>query len=231
MKLRYAVARYAAWLILFVSPLCASDSVAARPTGTIEGRVSNPAVGEHLERVRLTVEGTTLETFTDADGYYRLTNVPAGSAHVKAFYTGLPLHAENVSVAAGQTVQHDIRLSTGSARSGPTPDGTPVRLENFVVGASREMSGAALAINEQRFAPNMKNVVATDEFGDIADGNVAEFLKFLPGVTIGYAGGTARDTSLNGVPAEYVRGRLRAHSRVAGRRPRRLGQHGPAQLF
>lgn len=50
----------------------------------------------------------------------------------------------------------------------------------------------------------MKNVVATDEFGDIAEGNVAEFLKFMPGVNIDYAGGNARDISLNGVPATNV---------------------------
>jgi TonB-dependent receptor len=73
-----------------------------------------------------------------------------------------------------------------------------------VVASSREMSGAALAINEQRYAPNMRNVVATDEFGDIAEGNVAEFLKFMPGVNIDYAGGNARDISLNGVPSTYV---------------------------
>ena len=77
-------------------------------------------------------------------------------------------------------------------------------LGEFVVAASREMSGAALAINEQRFAANMKNVLATDEFGDIAEGNAAEFLKFMPGVNIDYAGGNGRDVSLNGVPSIYV---------------------------
>jgi hypothetical protein len=66
------------------------------------------------------------------------------------------------------------------------------------------MSAAAFAINEQRFAPNMKNVVATDEYGDIAEGNIAEFLKFLPGINIDYAGGNARDVSIDGVPGDYV---------------------------
>jgi iron complex outermembrane receptor protein len=66
------------------------------------------------------------------------------------------------------------------------------------------MSAAAFAINEQRFAPNMKNVVATDEYGDITEGNIAEFLKFLPGINIDYAGGNARDVSIDGVPGDYV---------------------------
>ena len=40
-------------------------------TGIIEGRISNPATGEYLERARITVEGTALETFSDSDGNYR----------------------------------------------------------------------------------------------------------------------------------------------------------------
>jgi len=36
--------------------------------GTIEGRVINATNGEYVERARLTVEGTSLETFTDAGG-------------------------------------------------------------------------------------------------------------------------------------------------------------------
>jgi TonB-dependent receptor len=66
------------------------------------------------------------------------------------------------------------------------------------------MEGAALAINEQRFAPNMKEVVSTEEFGNVAEGNPAEFLKFLPGVSIDYTGGNARDISINGVPSDFV---------------------------
>ncbi|MDO8542538.1 MAG: carboxypeptidase-like regulatory domain-containing protein, partial [Opitutaceae bacterium] len=46
-------------------------------TGTIEGRVVNTRTGEYLELARVTVIGTTLETFTDSSGQYRLSNVPA----------------------------------------------------------------------------------------------------------------------------------------------------------
>ena len=181
--------------------------LAQTATGTIEGRVSNPATGAILERARLTIEGTTLETFTDADGEYRFTQVPAGPVQLKAFFTGFPSATATVNVLAGQTVQRDFQLApvtSGSTTSTTAPDGSPIKLDEFVVATSREMSAAALAINEQRFAPNLKNVVATDEFGDIAEGNVAEFLKFLPGVNIDYAGGNARDVSLNGVPGDYV---------------------------
>lgn len=38
----------------------------------------------------------------------------------------------------------------------------------------------------------------------MAEGNVAEFLKFLPGITIDYTGGNARFISINGVPPDYT---------------------------
>jgi iron complex outermembrane receptor protein len=189
-------------LLTALAVLAGATLPAAQPaTGTLAGRAAHPATGEFLEGVRVTVEGTTLATATDADGFYRLDGVPAGAARVRAFYTGLPPQVATVTVAAGQTATHDLRFA---APTGPAPDGSVVKLDEFVVSTSREMSGAALAINEQRFAANMKNVVAVDEFGDVAESNVAEFLKFLPGVNIDYAGGNARDVSLNGVPGDYV---------------------------
>jgi len=184
--------------------LAAGAPLAAQAaTGSIEGRVTNPATGTIVERARITVEGSTLETFSDADGYYRLLNVPAGPAQLRASFTGFPPATATVSVSAGATAQRDFELAPFGTR-GAVAEGATVKLDEFIVATSREMSGAALAINEQRYAANMKNVVATDEFGDIAEGNVAEFLKFLPGVNIDYAGGNAREVSIDGVPGDYV---------------------------
>ena len=189
-----------AFVVCIVLGLAAAAGAAEETArGSITGRVSNPATGEYLERARITVEGTSLETFTDSDGNYRLANVPAGSARVRTFYTGLPPQSATVTVGAGQTVQHDVALSSTDTTSGGV-----VKLDEFRVETSREMDAAALAINEQRFASNIKNVVSTDEFGNVAEGNVAEFLKFLPGVTIDYTGGNARDISINGVPSANV---------------------------
>lgn len=189
--------RWAAVVVLVVGTALAQ----AAGVGTIQGRVSSARSGEFLANARVTVEGTMLETFTDADGFYRLTNVPAGAARVTVFFTGQGTQTTNVSVAMGQTAQHDVAL--GAAEGTPAAGGV-VKLDAFQVATSREMDAAALAINEQRFASNIKNVVSTEEFGNVAEGNVAEFLKFLPGVTIDYTGGNARDISLNGVPSDFV---------------------------
>lgn len=111
-------------------------------TGTLEGRVFNPTTGENLELARITVEGTSLETLTDASGQYRLANVPAGPVRVRAFRTGIATQTISVVVTSAQVAIADIEL--GASR-GPS-DGT-VRLAQFTVGASKEMDGAAIAIN------------------------------------------------------------------------------------
>jgi len=170
--------------------------------GTIEGRVFNTRNGEYLEKARVTIEGSQLETFTDSTGQYRFVNVPTGTARVRAFYTGLVAQSVAVSVGAGQIAQRDFNLADADARPG-TGD-TTVKLDQFIVSTSKEMDGAAIAINEQRFAANVMNVVAADEFGAVAEGNVGEFLKFLPGITIDYVGGDARTISMNGVPPDNV---------------------------
>jgi iron complex outermembrane recepter protein len=170
-------------------------------TGTIEGRVFDARRGEYLEKARITLEGTKLEVFSDATGTYRLSNAPAGAGKLIIFYTGLGSVTELVTVSAGQTIQHDVTFTgVGKAAAG----GEVVKLGEFVVSSSKEMEGAAIAINEQRFARNIMQVVSADEFGTIADGSIGEFMKFLPGITSDYTGGDARRFSINGVPEDNV---------------------------
>jgi TonB-dependent receptor len=175
-------------------------SAQSAAVGTIEGRVLNARNGEYVASARITVDGTALETLTDADGFFRLSQVPGGAARVAVFYTGLPPQTLAVAVASGQVARLDVTLGGAAMNT----DGSVVKLDAFQVATSREMDASALAINEQRFASSIKNVLSTDEFGNVAEGNVAEFLKFLPGVTIDYTGGNARDISINGVPSDNV---------------------------
>ncbi|MBL9202690.1 MAG: TonB-dependent receptor [Opitutaceae bacterium] len=188
--------------VLSLLALLPFSAPAQSSSGTVEGRVLNPATGDFLERARVTVEGTAIEAFTDTSGFYRLGGVPAGATRVRAFYTGLAPQTLSANVAAGQTATLDFNLAPVS---GPGRTGEIVKLSEFRVATSREMDAAAIAINEQRFAPNLKSVVSTDEFGAVSEGSVGEFVKFLPGISIEYeAGALARGISISGVPSDYV---------------------------
>ena len=199
---RFPLPNYCCAFVAFLFVPLASGFGQSAGTGVIEGRVFNPASGEYLELVQITIEGTALETFTDASGEFRLGHVPAGEVRVRAFRTGIAPQTRTLRVDAGQTARHDFELSSLAPRSGT--DGA-IKLEQFVVADSREMDGAAVAINTQRFAPYVMHVVAADEFGAVASGNVGEILKAVPGVTIGLGGlGAPFTISLNGVPPNNV---------------------------
>ena len=178
---------------------CAAEPPAG--AAAISGRVQNAATGQYLNNARVVVKGTDVVAFTDATGSYRLTNVPTGSVVLEVFYTGMAPQQITVNVTGAATIERDISLAGGARYRNDTE---VVKLESLVVSSSREMDGAAIAINEQRFAPNVVNVVSADEFGVVPDGNIGEFLKMLPGITMDYRGGDPREISMNGVPSGYV---------------------------
>lgn len=197
-----AFATFVAITLITATPLAFSAESQVATSGVIEGRVFNTGTGEYLENARVTLEGTSLETLTNSLGHYAFANVPLGTVKVKVFFTGLASEAATVTVTPGQPVQRDFNL-VGFDQLAPGSTNT-VKLDRFVVSTSKEMDGAAIAINEKRFAADIRNVVAADEFGPMADGNVGELLKTVPGVALDYVGGAAMNISLNGVPSGYV---------------------------
>ena len=196
--LRCATAALACTLVI-AHPLRAenapSKSASTPPTGAISGRVQNASISRYLTNARIAVKGTNLVVFTDEFGAYQINRVPAQPLILEIFYTGLDIQQIAVQPIADQTVIQDVQL-TSTTLYQPSKD--PVQMAAFVVANSKETEGAALASNEQRFAANIKSVVATDTFGDVQEGNLGEFIKFLPGVAVNYGDAEALSVSLRG---------------------------------
>ncbi|MBM3852755.1 MAG: TonB-dependent receptor [Verrucomicrobia bacterium] len=176
---------------------CSFAPLAAQTaTGEIAGRVHNEATGHFLNNARVSVRGTDLTVFTDETGSFRLARVPAGPVVLDVLYSGLDPAQVSLTVVAGQLAERDINL--GSRDRYGQPSGGIVKLDPFVASSSRLTEGEALATNEQRFARNIKNIVATDAFGEVTEGNVAEFMKFMPGVTIEYSDASPNAVAVRG---------------------------------
>ncbi|MDO8541358.1 MAG: TonB-dependent receptor [Opitutaceae bacterium] len=184
--------------------LCLCPAAFSQPAaGRIAGRVFNPATQEYVRNAEVAVEGTNLVTFSGDDGSYTLSNVPAGEVAVAVTYTGYDRARAQIAVAPGQTATRDFELK-GSV-FGPAaarPGESIVTLEKFVV--SNEREGNAKAIMEQRAALNMKNVVSSDNFGDLTGGNIGEFMKYLPGVVMDYVDADARSVRISGMDPKYA---------------------------
>lgn len=176
-------------------PGAASSNVAS--TSAVRGRIQNVVTGKYLNNARVAVKGTQITALTDETGAYHLVNVPSGPIVLEVFYTDLDRQEVALTVSPGQTLEQNFDL-TSKARYGQNLEA--VKLDPFLVSSHKETDGQALALNEQRFAPNIKNVIATDTFGDILGSNVGEFLKFLPGLTAEYSASGAIDSvSLRGI--------------------------------
>lgn len=167
----------------------ASGAFAQAATGTITGRVANAVTGGYLEGAEVSVAGAAA-VLTDRNGGFTLTGVAAGMQRVRVYYTGLDIATPTVDVRAGQVAQLNVSLES-----------TVQQLEAFTVSADRE--GSAASMTRQRTAPNVMNVVSTDAFGSVADGNIGNLMVRLPGVSGEFENGEVVGIKIRGTPVEF----------------------------
>ena len=158
-------------------------------TGAVSGRGANAATGAYLEGAEVSFNGTT-PVLTDRNGSFSLERLPAGPQKMRIFYTGLDLATPIVEVRADQTATLDVSLTS-----------TVLQLEAFTVSADRE--GEAASITRQRTAANVVNVVSTDAFGSVADGNIGNLMVRLPGVAGEFENGEVVGIRIRGTPVEF----------------------------
>ncbi len=195
MNSRILLAVFAVALLL-LQPL-RSQSAA---TGVITGRVFIPNTGEFVRNAQIRIEETGQTATSEGGGEFRLAPVPAGKATLVVTYTGYRSATATVTVPAGGTANHEFNLL--STTDVAADANSVIKLGQFVVSSERE--GAAKAIMDQRNSMNITNTVASDTFGDNAEGNVGEFLKHLPGVELDLFYGEVRTVRLGGLGSEYT---------------------------
>jgi TonB-dependent receptor len=185
----------ASWLgfvfasLIFLLPVAVSAQGTA--TGTISGTVIDTAAGKYLEGAEVIVKGTELYTGTDREGRFILLNVPAGAHEVAVVYPGMNTQTVAVDVTAGQTSTLTVKLAS-----------EVVTMSAVRVTETKE--GMAQAVALQKISMNTKIVAAGDQYGFIAEGNAAEYLKFLPGVGVDYNANDARAVALRGMNTAFT---------------------------
>ncbi len=169
-------------------------------TGTITGRILNPATGEYVRNAEVKIDASGQAAVSESGGRYRLPDVAAGTITVRVTFLGSTPATATLTVNPGATVTQDFEL-TSAIEKPDGKDGT-FKLAKFVV--SNEREGNAKALMEQRNSMNITNSVASDVFGDVAEGNVGEFLKHMPGVELDLVQGEIRTIRLRGLDSEYT---------------------------
>jgi TonB-dependent receptor len=179
-------------LLLLMGGSCFLFTAAAqRTSGNIKGRVTDKD-GNPLPGASVIIKSTTRGATTDLTGNFTLLSIQEGKYTLVINYLGYAPVEVAVEVAPGATVSKSFMLTTLSKS-----------LQGVTVSASRE--GQQKALNQQKNADNIKQVISADLMGRYPDLNVAEALQRLPGVTIGRnSSGEGSTVQLRGTPGNFT---------------------------
>jgi TonB-dependent receptor len=153
--------------------------------GRVAGRVVQAETGEGLTGAQVVVAGTSIGVVTDENGRYLLPRVPAGSQTLEATYLGRSTGTASVNVSAEQTATADFSL-----------DVLAIDQPELVVGI--RATGQAEALSRQKAAPNIKNIVASDQMGRFPDASAPEAIQRVPGVALERDQGEGRYIQIRG---------------------------------
>lgn len=138
-------------------------------TGIVRGNVFDKETGEPILYGNVLLQGTSLGTNTDLDGFFSISGVPPGEYTLVATYLGYDSAAVNVNVKKGGIVYERISIS---------PSG--VQLATVDVSSRREQARTDVGVSELRVTP--KQIRSLPSTGGEAD--IAQYLPVLPGIVV-----------------------------------------------
>ena len=160
---------------------------AATATGVLRGRIVSDD-GTSLPGSVVFIENLHMSTITDADGYYTLSNIPAGHQTVKISYVGYATKELEVTIGDKQTSECNVTLSSS------------VNLEAITVNGV--FQGQHRAVNTQKNLMGVSNIVSSDQISKFPDSNIGDALKRMPGINVQYDQGEARFGQVRGTSAD-----------------------------
>lgn len=175
--------------VLVVRP-AATRTVSSNVLGTLTGVVIDSLTDERLPGASIRVMGTNTGTSTDLNGEFML-RLPEGNAVLEITYIGFKTLNKSISVSGNDLARLEIKLSSDVTH-----------LENIVF--TGILQGQQRALNQQKSADNIKNVVSADQIGRFPDPNVAEALQRIPAVNIERDQGEGRYVLVRGLAPQFT---------------------------
>ncbi|WP_455593172.1 TonB-dependent receptor [Bacteroides sp.] len=157
----------------------------AQGKGNLRGVVKDDT-GDVLPGAAVVVKGTTLGTATDLNGSYILQGIPAGPTEVVVNYLGYEPITKTFIIKANETETFDFILRQSA-----------IALGDVVISAA--IDGQQRALNQQKVADNMMQILSADQMGRFPDLNVSDALRRLSGVT-----SDGKEVQLRGTPANFT---------------------------
>ncbi|GLR17902.1 TonB-dependent receptor [Portibacter lacus] len=167
-----------------------TQPIYAQGSGNITGKVIDKSSGDELPFANVYLEGTSFGSATDEEGKYILHQIPAGNYNLITAYIGYKEQSIPVIVVAGSDIELDIKLDYAG-------------VEGDVITVTAQASGQMGAINQQLNSNTITNVVSADRIKDVPDGNAAESVSRLPGMSLVRSGGEGQKVAVRGISPKY----------------------------
>lgn len=171
-------------MLLLVPPEALAQR-APSAEATVQGRVTEVETGEPLPGANVVVDGSAIGTATDPDGRFVLRGVPVGAQTLRVTFIGYEPVVRAIEVAPGRQVV-DVALA-------------PVTVAGREVVVEAVARGQARALNQQRTAATIVNVISHEQLEGFADETVTEALRRLPGATADHDRGEPDGFRLRGL--------------------------------
>jgi TonB-dependent receptor len=166
---------FVSFLLALAGPLLLSKPLQAQTPaqggkGAITGRVTDRSGGV-LQGAQISVEPVGLTAASDVQGQFFINDLDSGSYTLTVTYVGFAKLTQTVNVAPGQTASVEAKLSLQSEN------------QEVLVTAERP-SAEAEAINIERTADNIVQVLPAEVIRSLPNANMADALGRLPSVTL-----------------------------------------------
>jgi TonB-dependent receptor len=176
-------------LSLFLIILFDSTAYAQSPKGTVVGRVTDTGGGV-LQGARAELEPGNAVAISNNQGEFRFIDVTPGPKTITVSFVGFTKVSKQVDVAADGVTRADATMEVGSVS------------EQVLVTAERP-HGEAEAINRQRTAENILQVLPAEVITSLPNANVADAIGRLPSVTLERDEGEGKYVQIRGAEPRY----------------------------
>lgn len=156
---------------LLISACAFAASATGALAATVTGRVRDQDSNSYLRGATISLRGSAATAVSDSGGEFTLTQVPAGSYTLVVSHLGYSDATQQVTIAEGPSPTLEVAIKSDV-----------VRLEKFVVEGEQE--GQARALQQKRMAEMVSDIVSADALGKLPDGNAAEALRRVPGISL-----------------------------------------------
>jgi CarboxypepD_reg-like domain/TonB-dependent Receptor Plug Domain len=136
-------------------------------TGSVRGTVFDKETGEPIISGTVRIQGTTIGTNTNVDGFFTISNIDAGSYKLVATYIGYDSLVVDIKIADGGITYTNMYMIEGG-----------IELEAVQVSAERQKARNEVRVSTIRVTP--KQIKALPSIGGEAD--IAQYLPVLPGI-------------------------------------------------